>query len=247
MIKGKKENVLKKHSMAILYNAFSIVLILLIFTSSFSCKHKKSETVYVTLTLEAGEHIKLKDSDPLTIESGSEWKTIEKNAIEKIKEADDGWEFSIFTLKNKSSLEGEHKFTENTTIVAVARRQMIKAEVVADEGYSLVKPKDFEFPKYSLWKDIKENAKTIAVLSEDYDALDWKKGSETGTVITDETRFEDDVKLFALSKIKPEKDPKNVVITIMGNSYVEITDGKLIEDKNVLSLDHKSRRQLYSV
>lgn len=233
MIKGKKENVLKKHSMAILYNAFSIVLILLIFTSSFSCKHKKNEIVYVTLTIEGGEHITLKNANPLKIESGSEWRNIEKTAREKIEKVDDGWELFAFHLKSGEVLKAEHKFSQDAVIVAIAKKQMVTAQIVADSGYNPTKETSFEFPKYSFWKDIKENAKTIATLNEDYDALDWRKDSTTGDVITDETKFDKDVKIFALSKIKPEKDPKNVVITIMGNSYVEITDGKLIEDKNV--------------
>lgn len=237
------KSILEKYNTKILYKAFSVVFMVTVATLLFSCKHKKDETVYITLTLEADKHITLKDNEGIAIESGSKWKDIKKIAIEKIISSDDGWQFDAFKIKNKELVEDiikdEWVFNQDTVIVAIAKKEMIKIEVVADEGYVFPSEKSFEFPKYSFWKDMREKAKSIALLKEDYDEINWK--NESGSVITDETMFDGNAKIFAYSKIKPEKNPKNVVIIIKGNEFVEVTEGKLIEEKNISWLSIKEK------
>jgi len=208
----------------------SIVLMLLPLIFLFSCKQTKrtKETPKnLVITLQSDGNTVLKEGmSSITVSEGSKWRDVYSKAKDVIKEYKEGWEEGGFRLENIDGKElerySDYEFNSEVTIFIFAKRQMVSIYVDVDEGYTLIQDNNIKIGRFSLWKDIKDDVESLVRLKEDYNKDCWKVSGDE-LAIKEDMRFDaSSTTVIACSKIKDEKDPNKVTLTVMANEGFDV-------------------------
>jgi|GEM_PF-6542303 len=206
-----------------------MLLILLSAVFLFSCKQTNKRKVPlkdIVITLQGDSNVILQKEPSITVVEGSKWRDIYSQVKSVIKGYKEGWEEGGFRLRDVDGEElerySEYEFNSEVNVYAFAKQEMVSIYVNVDEGYTLIGDDNIKVGRFSLWKDVKNKVEALVQLHEDYNADCWKVlGDELA--IEDDRKFEaDSTTIEACSKIKDEKDPNKVTLTVSANEGFDV-------------------------
>ena len=179
-----------------------------------------------TLSIFGDSNITVK-RQTLTVEEGTKWEAVKQDATNSI-ECAEGYECIAWRVDNQDGevLTDNYEFTANTNLFAKEKQiptptaEIITITVQGDDGIE-VKKSSIEVKKDSVWAGIKTAVVSCVVCKQYYEFVQWKLSNGTGTEITNETSFTEDVTVFAVSK------RKTITVRIAGNEKVTVNTASL--------------------
>jgi len=164
------------------------------------------------LTIEVDEGYSFKDTNkPCTIEidRGTKWQDCKTSATEKI-ELKPEYEVTGWKLGSKDGgyLQDSFVFETASTVYATSKKKdapqtpKVTITVAGDDGFTIASENTFEVDKQSLWNAIKAQAIAKVTEKEDFQLKEWHMKSATGVLLNNNTKFEEDETVFAVSKRK---------------------------------------------
>ena len=168
------------------------------------------DPISITIEVDAGYELKNKKRPcKIEVSKNTTWASLKPKAEAEIKLLEN-YEKTGWKLEGKDGvyLEDSHIFNTNTTIYATSKKKgepetsKIIITVKGDEGFKVSPSNTFNVDKNSKWANIKEQVKVKVILIEDFEVIAWHLNNAEGTLITDETRFEESTTVFAVSKRK---------------------------------------------
>ena len=166
-----------------------------------------SKRTHVILTIQGDSNIIVPTPDTHTVAYDSSWED-NKAYVENLLHYQDGYKLKGWKLGkvDGQDLRDTHKFKNDTVIYALSKPNKVKITVKGDEHIQITPAPNNEFlaDDGAKWKTIKATAiSKITGYDPRYRLLYWKIGDENGGYIDDDTTFEEDTVVYAITEELP--------------------------------------------
>ena len=193
-------------------------------------------TKLIKITVEVDSGYTFKEAiKPCTIEAqkGSAWSSIKAKAEAKI-ELKDGYEKIGWKLGGKDGgyLKDSFVFNRDEIVYASSKingsAEIEKVEILVcgDDGVLIEGDDTFNVDKGAKWKAIRAQATAKVTIRENFQLKEWRIKTSTGTLLGDETKFEKNTSIFAVSEPKDTPEIPSQLITIT----IEADEGYIFKD-----------------
>ncbi|MGP1520304.1 MAG: leucine-rich repeat domain-containing protein [Treponema sp.] len=186
----------------------------------------------ITITIEADEGYESIDSKTpctMVIDKEITWNKIKAKAQEKIT-IKTGYKISDWTLgKGGALLIDSFVFSSNIKIYANSIKEgdpeieKISITVSGDENVEVAKPNIIFAKKGAKWGNLKATAESMLKIKESHGINEWCLDSKLGKALKDDTDFQSDVTVFAVTRSK-----KEIILRIDGDERLDITSPNYI-------------------
>ena len=161
----------------------------------------------VTLTIQGDSNIILPNPNTHTVAYDSQWGD-NKAAVENLLHYQDGYKLKGWKLGkvDGQDLRDTHKFKNDTVIYALSKPDKVKVTVKGDEHVQITPAPNNEFlaDDGAEWKTIEARAiDKITGYTPRYRLSRWAIGNADGSSIYDDTTFEEDTVVYALTEELP--------------------------------------------
>ena len=197
--------------------------------------------IVLTIEIDSGYTFKdsLQTSSSIEIESGDTWGEAKAKAKEKvvIKDgySDAGWRLGEYG----AYLEDSFVFSSNSIVYATSRKQTdpevqkITITVSCDNNLTAVNPNTFLTARGAKWKALKNTAIKKIILKDNFDISEWHLNDMTGELLNDDSEFQNDAKVFAVSRSKNEilvRVKADERLDVKTPAYISISSEKTFGD-----------------
>lgn len=163
----------------------------------------------VTLTIQGDPNITVPNPNTHTVAYDSQWGGVNETAVEALLGYKPGYKLKGWKLDSAGGqdLRDTYKFKEDTVIYALSKPNKVKITVKGDEHVQIESAPNNEFfaDDGAKWETIKATAiSKITGYDPRYRLLYWKIDDENGGYIDDDTTFEEDTVVYAITDELPE-------------------------------------------
>ena len=229
--KRKRSSLLQKHRFCTVALVIMTSVVIL-----FGCMHHNDskKPVPVTVTVKGDTHVTVNEPKTLSVEKGVKWSAIKDKV--KVSYAEgfkpSGWK--IGTVSG-ADIKDDTGFNEDTIVFAVSKQKTpptpdqpplskITITVQGDAHVTVNEPKTLSVEKGVKWSAIKDKVKVS--YAEGFKPSGWKIGTVSGADIKDDTVFNEDTTVFAVSKNINERTyrVRHLQQNVSGNDYTLVKE-----------------------
>ena len=229
--KRKRSSLLQKHRFCTVALVIMTSVVIL-----FGCMHHNDskKPVPVTVTVKGDTHVTVNEPKTLSVEKGVKWSAIKDKV--KVSYAE-GFELSGWKIGSASGadIKDDTGFNEDTIVFAVSKQKTpptpdqpplskITITVQGDAHVTVNEPKSLPVEKGVKWSAIKDKVKVS--YAEGFELSGWKIGTVSGADIKDDTVFNEDTIVFAVSKNINERTytVRHLQQNVSGNDYTLVKE-----------------------
>lgn len=207
-----------------------MLLVLLSMVFLFSCKQAKKTKEApknLVVTLKSDSNVCLKEGESsVTVLEGSKWRDVYSKFKDIIEGYKEGWEEGGFRLDDANGEElarySDYEFRKDASVFVFAKREQVSVYVTVDDGYILLGDSSIRVGRFSLWNEIRDRVESLVQLKDDYNKDCWKVLGEIDAIADNAQFASSSTTLMACSKIKDEKDPNKVTLTVSANEGFDV-------------------------
>ncbi len=224
--KRKRSSLLQKHRFCTVALVIMTSVVML-----FGCRHHNDskKLLPITITVQGDAHVTVNEPKSLPVEKGVKWSAIKDKV--KVSYAE-GFEPSGWKIGTASGadIKDDTGFNEDTIVFAVSKQKTpptpdqpplskITITVQGDAHVTVNEPKTLSVEKGVKWSAIKDKVKVS--YAEGFKPSGWKIGTVSGADIKDDTVFNEDTTVFAVSKNINERTyrVRHLQQNVSGNEY----------------------------
>ena len=229
--KRKRSSLLQKHRFCTVALVIMTSIVML-----FGCRHhnESKKLLPITITVQGDAHVTVNEPKSLPVEKGVKWSAIKDKV--KVSYAE-GFEPSGWKIGTASGadIKDDTGFNEDTIVFAVSKQKTpptpdqpplskITITVQGDAHVTVNEPKTLSVEKGVKWSAIKDKVKVS--YAEGFELSGWKIGTASGADIKDDTGFNEDTIVFAVSKNINERTytVRHLQQNVSGNDYTLVKE-----------------------